>query len=390
MIYLDNAATSWPKPQVVYEELGSFLRQSGANPGRASHRMASRAAWTVGETRRKLARLLNVDDPRRIVFAANATDALNLAIKGILAPGDHAVTTVMEHNSVRRPLRALERIGVATSTVPADAEGFVQPGDIRSALRPNTRLVVVTHASNVNGALQPIPEIAEIVHAHGALLLVDGAQTVGSVPIDSASLGADLLAFPGHKGLMGPPGTGGLFIGGRVDTARLRSVREGGTGGNSEEDVQPAELPDRYEAGTVNTVGIAALGAALDFILHNGVEAIGAHERALTTRLIEGLRAIDGVRVFAPREPRQRVAVVSLTVDGWEPADFGVALDEAFGIACRTGLHCAPGACRALGVGPQGTIRMSPGFFTTVEEIDQAIEAVNELAGASLTVVREA
>src|SRR5919202_284486 len=215
MIYLDNAATSWPKPQAVYEELGSFLRQAGANPGRASHRMASRAAWTVGETRRKLARLLNVDDPRRIVFAANATDALNLAIKGILAPGDHAVTTVMEHNSVRRPLRALERIGVATSTVPADAEGFIQPGDIRSALRPNTRLVVVTHASNVNGALQPIPEIAEIVHAHGALLLVDGAQTVGSVPIDSASLGADLLAFPGQKGLMGQQGTGGLFIGGR-------------------------------------------------------------------------------------------------------------------------------------------------------------------------------
>lgn len=390
MIYLDNAATSWPKPPAVYEELGAFLRQAGANPGRASHRMAARAAWTISETRRKLAWLLGVNDPRRIVFTANATDALNLAIKGTLSAGDHVVTTVMEHNSVRRPLRALERIGVTTTAVPADPNGIVQPASIRSALRRNTRLVVVTHASNVNGALQAIPEIAGIAHAHGAHMLVDGAQTVGSIPVDMTDLGADLLAFPGHKGLMGPPGTGGLVIGERVTTAVLHPVREGGTGGNSEEDVQPMELPDRYEAGTVNTVGIAALGAGLDFILHNGVEAIGAHERVLTTRLIEGLRTIDGVGVLAPQEPERRVAVVSFTVDGWEPADFGVALDEAFGIACRTGLHCAPGACRALGAGQQGTIRMSPGFFTTVEEIDQAIEAVRELAGASLTVVREA
>ncbi len=390
MIYLDNAATSWPKPPAVYEELGSFLQHAGANPGRAGHRMAARAAWTVGETRRKLARLLGVDDPRRIIFTANATDALNLAIKGSLSAGDHVVTTVMEHNSVRRPLRALERIGVMTTAVPANAEGIVQPDSIRSALRRNTKLVVVTHASNVNGAIQPIAEIAAIAHAHGSFLLVDGAQTVGSIPVDMKALDADLLAFPGHKGLMGPPGTGGLAIGERVDTAILYPIREGGTGGNSEEDIQPAEPPDRYEAGTVNTVGIAALGAALDFILHNGVEAIAAHERALTTRLIEGLRAIDGVRVLAPEEPAHRVAVVSLIVDGWEPADFGAALDEAFGIACRTGLHCAPGACRALGAGGQGTTRMSPGFFTTVEEIDQAIEAVRKLANASLTVVREA
>ncbi len=390
MIYLDNAATSWPKPLAVYEELGSFLQHAGANPGRAGHQMAARAAWTVSETRRKLARLLGVDDPRRIIFTANATDALNLAIKGSLSAGDHVVTTVMEHNSVRRPLRALERIGVMTTAVPANAEGIVQPDSIRSAMRRNTKLVVVTHASNVNGAIQPIAEIAEIAHARGAFLLVDGAQAIGSIPADMKALDADLLAFPGHKGLMGPPGTGGLALGGRIDTTMLHPIREGGTGGNSEEDVQPSEPPDRYEAGTVNTVGIAALGAAVDFILHNGVEAIEAHERALTTHLIEGLRAIDGVRVLAPEEPDQRVAVVSLIVDGWEPADFGAALDEAFGIACRTGLHCAPGACRALGAGGQGTIRMSPGFFTTVEEIDQAIEAVRDLANASLTVVREA
>ncbi|WP_040665917.1 aminotransferase class V-fold PLP-dependent enzyme, partial [Nitrolancea hollandica] len=250
MIYLDNAATSWPKPAAVYEELGSFLRHAGANPGRAGHQMAARAAWTVGETRRKLARLLGVDDPRRIIFTANATDALNLAIKGSLSAGDHVVTTVMEHNSVRRPLRALERIGVMTTAVPANAEGIVQPASIRSALRRNTKLVVVTNASNVNGAIQPIAEIAAIAHAHGAFLLVDGAQTVGSIPVDVKALDADLLAFPGHKGLMGPPGTGGLALGERIDTTILHPIREGGTGGNSEEDTQPSEPPDRYEAGT--------------------------------------------------------------------------------------------------------------------------------------------
>ncbi len=387
MIYLDNAATSWPKPPAVYEALGTFLQRAGANPGRSSHRMAALAAQTIEETRRKLARLLGVDDPRRVIFASNTTDALNLAIKGILSPGDHVVTTVMEHNSVRRPLRALEAIGVSTTKVEADAEGFVSAEAIQEALRPNTRLVAVTHASNVNGAIQPVAEIAEVAHRHGALLLVDGAQTVGVLPIDLHELDADLLAFPGHKGLMGPPGTGGLVLGPRIEPTDLTPVREGGTGGNSEEDVQPAELPARYEAGTLNTVGIAALGAALDVVLEVGVEAIGAHEREMTDRLVHGLRQVPGVHVLAPRDPARRAAVVSFLVDGWEPADFGVALDQAFEIACRTGLHCAPEACRALGAFPRGTIRFSPGYFTTAEEIDRAVEAVSELAKASLQVI---
>ncbi|HET7038125.1 MAG TPA: aminotransferase class V-fold PLP-dependent enzyme, partial [Thermomicrobiaceae bacterium] len=384
VIYLDNAATSWPKPEPVYAALESFLRTAGANPGRGSHVMAARAAATLDETRRKLARIIGVADPRRIVFASNTTDALNLAIKGLLRPGDHAVTTVMEHNSVRRPLRALRDQGVDVSTVAADAEGITSPEDFTAALRPETRLVVLTHASNVNGAVQPVAEIAAAVRAHSdAFLLVDAAQTLGALPFTMDELDADLLAFPGHKGLMGPPGTGGLAIGPRVRPDDLRTVREGGTGGNSEEDVQPAELPNRYEAGTLNTVGIAALGAAAEVVLELGVPAIRAHEAALVNRLVDGLEEIPGVRVLAPRDPERRAAVVSFLIEGWEPVDIGAALDSSFGIACRTGLHCAPDACKALGASPGGTVRFSPGYFTTEAEIDQALEAVEQLARAT-------
>ena len=387
MIYLDNAATSWPKPPSVYATLGSFLQTAGANPGRSGHRMAALAAATIDDTRRKLARLFSVSDPRRVVFACNATDALNLAIKGILSSGDHALTTVMEHNSVRRPLRALEVLGVSTSKVGADAEGFVDPAAVRDALRPNTRLVAITHASNVNGAIQPIADIAEVTRRHGAFLLVDAAQTAGVLPLAMEQLGIDLLAFPGHKALMGPPGTGGLAMGPRVDVDDLEPIREGGTGGNSEEDIQPRELPARYEAGTLNTVGIAALGTALDFVLETGVAVLGSHDREMTTRLIDGLQATPGTHVLSPGDPRRRAAVVSFTVDGWEPADLGATLDDAFDVACRTGLHCAPEACDALGTLPYGTVRLSPGFFTTAAEIDDAVEAVRELAKASLHAV---
>jgi cysteine desulfurase/selenocysteine lyase len=384
MIYLDNAAASWPKPEVVYQTLGDFLRSTGASPGRLAHRMAMEAARAVEETRNKLARLLGMTDAWRIVFTASATDALNLAIKGVLSPNDHAVTTVMEHNSVRRPLRALEAIGVAMTKVPADGEGFIDPAAVRAALRPNTRLVAVTHASNVNGAVQPIREVADIVHEHGALLLVDGAQTVGALPFTLADLDADLLAFSGYRALLGPPGTGALVIGPRVDPSELSPLREGSTGVNSERDVQPQELPYRYEAGMLNTVGIAALGAALDFLNQVGIDRVAAHQRALTDRLVRGLRGIPGVRVLSPDDPDRRVAVVSFVVEGWNPADLGAVLDQTYGIACRAGLHCAPDACRALGVFPQGTVRFSPGFFTTEQEIDQAIAAVHELARTPL------
>lgn len=384
VIYLDNAATSWPKPESVYETLESFLRHSGANPGRSGHRMATSAAGTLDRTRNRLAALFNAPGPDRVIFSFNTTDALNLAIKGVLTAGDHAVTTVMEHNSVRRPLKALEKHGVATTKIGADSEGYVSADEIRDALRPNTQMIAITHASNVNGTLQPIAEVAEIARAHGALLLVDAAQTAGTIPIDMEELGIDLMAIPGHKALMGPPGTGALLFGNRVDIGDLDTVREGGTGGNSEEDIQPRELPARYEAGTHNTVGIAALGAALDFLGDVGVEEAGQHELEMTCRLLEGLTGGTGVTILNPSDPNRHVAVVSIIVDGWEPAEFGATLDSAFEVACRTGLHCAPEACQALGAFPRGTIRLSPGYWTTPDDIDQAIHAIRELANAPL------
>jgi cysteine desulfurase / selenocysteine lyase len=384
VIYLDNAATSWPKPDHVYETLAAFLKHSGANPGRSGHRMAANAAGTIDRTRNRLAALFNAPGPERVIFAANTTDALNLAIKGVLNAGDHAISTVMEHNSVRRPLRALEERGVTTTKVMANREGIVSADDVREALRPNTQLICVTHASNVNGALQPIEQVAEIAHEHGALLMVDAAQTAGTIPIDMTELGVDLLAIPGHKALMGPPGTGALLLGDRVDPDDLSTIREGGTGGNSEEDVQPRELPARYEAGTQNTVGIAALGAALDFLSDVGFEEAGKHELDMTWQLIEGLSGQTGVTILNPAEPSDHVAVVSILVDGWEPAEFGTTLESAFEIACRTGLHCAPEACQALGAFPGGTVRLSPGYWTTPDEIDKTIHAVRELARAPL------
>jgi cysteine desulfurase / selenocysteine lyase len=386
VIYLDNAATSWPKPEVVYETLGNFLRETGANPGRSSHRMAVRASGAIETVRGKLARLFNAPSPERVVFAHSATDALNLAIKGALSAGDHAISTVMEHNSVRRPLRALELNGVATSKASANSEGFVDVDSIREQLRPNTRLIAVTHASNVNGAVQPIADIADIARENGTLLLVDAAQTAGTIPIDVEAMGIDLLAFPGHKALMGPPGTGGLVLGSRVDLGDLNTVREGGTGGNSEEDTQPRTLPGRYEAGTHNTVGIAALGAALSFLDEIGVDEAGERELAMTTRLIDGLTGQDGIRVLSPASPEHRVAVVSILVDGWEPDDFGVTLDSAFEIACRTGLQCAPEACMVLGAFPSGAIRLSPGYWTTESEIDATIDAILELSRTPLSI----
>jgi cysteine desulfurase / selenocysteine lyase len=385
MIYLDNAATSWPKPEVVYETLGSFLREAGANPGRSGHKMAIAAAGALDRTRVKLAVLFGAPSPNNVIFTLNTTDALNFAIKGLLGAGDHAVSTVMEHNSVRRPLRALEIQGLATTKVLASREGFVNPNDIREALRPNTRMIAVTHASNVNGALQPIADIAQIARDHGALLLVDAAQTAGTIPVDMADLGIDMLAIPGHKALMGPPGTGALLLGNRVEPSELNTVREGGTGGNSEEDTQPRELPARYEAGTHNTVGIAALGAALDFLTDLGLDTVGQHELAVTRQLIEGLAGQPGIHVLNPEDPGKHVAVVSIVVDGWEPAEFGATLDSVFDIACRTGLHCAPEACEALGAFPLGTVRLSPGYWTTPEQIDEAVDAIRNLARAPLT-----
>src|SRR6478752_7198432 len=303
MIYLDNAATSWPKPEAVYESLGQFLRDAGANPGRAGHKMAVAAAAAIAECRTGIANLINAESPERVIFTANTTDSLNLATPGLLRSGDHAITTSMEHNSVTRPLRLLERNGVDLTIVEAAPDGWVDPKRIEEAIRSNTKLIAATHAANSTGAIMPIAGFAEVARKHNVLLLVDGAQTLGAIPVDVQALGVDLYAFPGHKGLLGPTGTGGLYIGPNVDIEDVTPLRSGGTGVRSEDDEQPLLLPYRYEAGTVNTAGIAALAKGVHYVAERGVDDIAAHERVLMDRLVAGLTATNGVRLFPVRNP---------------------------------------------------------------------------------------
>ena len=378
MIYLDNAATSWPKPESVYQALDEFLRNSGGNPGRGGHTMALAASRTVDETRLLLARLINAPDKDRVILTLNCTDSLNMGLKGLLKPGDHVVTSCLEHNSVVRPLKKLERQGIrVTRLSPHPANGFVSPGDIETSITRETRLVVMTHASNVSGVIQPIEEYGSIARCHNLVFMVDAAQTAGKYPLDVQASNIDLLAFSGHKGLFGPPGTGILYIGERVE---LDSLREGGTGSHSEREEQPTALPYKFESGTPNTLGIAGLGAGLKFILQEGIEIILAHEQSLTARLLEGLSQIPGVTVYGAKDGASQAPVVSFTVDGIEPGEVGAILDQAFDIKVRSGLHCAPVAHRTLGTFPLGTVRLSPGYFNTIEEIDLTIEAISKIA----------
>lgn len=381
MIYLDNAATSFPKPPCVAEAIASFLTHSAGNPGRSGHALALAAQAVLSSTRRRLASLFGAPDPARVVFALNATDALNIALWGLLRPGDRVVTTGVEHNAMVRPLHALAERGVAVAFVPCAPDGSLDPDDLARALREApTRLVAMTHASNVSGAILPAREAAELAHDHGALFLLDAAQTAGVLPIHVIDMGIDLLAFPGHKGLLGPTGTGGLCV---APGVRLSPLRQGGTGTRSEEERQPEELPEALEAGTANTAGIAGLGAALDFLETRGLAKVRAHEEALTGRLLSGLREIPGLCIHGPAHPERQVATVSVTLEGWEPVDLGAALDSSFAVAVRPGLHCAPVAHRTLGTYPRGTVRLSPGSFSTAEEVDAAVEALRALAVAA-------
>jgi cysteine desulfurase family protein len=377
-MYLDNAATSFPKPECVYQTLDTFMRNSAANPGRSGHRMAVAADLAIASARQRLARLLNAPDPRRITWTAHCTGALNLALKGFLRPGDHVVTTQLEHNSVARPLHALEEQGVAVTRV-ACPSGQFDPAAFLSEIRPETRLVALTHASNVTGAVLPVADLAAECRKRGVRILVDAAQTAGVLPIDVRAWELDLVAMPGHKSLFGPPGTGTLYI---REGLELNPLLEGGTGSQSERDEQPEALPDRFEAGTLNSAGIAALGAALEWILATGTDQIRAREEALVAQLWHGLAEIDGITLYGPPPGPDRVAVVSFNLPGWEPTDVAAVLDESFDVQCRPGLHCSPWAHRSLGTFPSGTVRFSPGYFNTPDEIDAAIDAVRQLAAA--------
>ena len=380
MIYLDNAATSWPKPPGVAEAVLHYIQDVGANPGRSGHQLAVEAGRIVYDAREALAQLFNVADPLRIVFTANATEALNLALCGYLQPGDHVVTTSMEHNAVMRPLRYLQSTGVELTVVPCSAQGMLDPADLEKAIRRNTVLLVVNHASNVVGTLLPVAEAGALAERHDLLLLVDTAQTAGAYPVDMREMKIDLLAFTGHKGLLGAQGTGGLCIGERVDLRRLSPLKRGGTGSRSESEEQPDFLPDRYESGTANGMGIAGLGAGVRFVLEEGIAPIRAHEQQLTAQLLAGLRSISRVRVYGTADAQRQTATVSFNVEGLEPSDVALWLDEEYQIMCRPGLHCAPSAHRTIGTYPRGTVRFGLSYLNTTEQVDLAVEAVSKVA----------
>lgn len=393
MIYLDNAATSYPKPPNVYEGATKFLQTLGANPGRGAHKMAAGAQRLVEETRLELARFFNAGDaPERMIFTMNCTDSLNIAIKGLLlglnARGDvrkpiHVITSHLEHNSVSRPLHHLERDGIIKITkVPNSGDGFISPDDVAAAFSSATALVALTHCSNVLGTVQPITEIGKIVRERGqggAVFLVDAAQTAGVEKIDVKESQIDLLAFPGHKALYGYPGTGGLYASPR---AELLPWREGGTGGDSKHPVQPSEFPHRLEGGTHNTIGIASLKEGLAFINQTGRENIRAREMVLAERLRSALREIPKVTLYGPTTAKNRVSTVSFRVEGYTPQEVGAILDDSFDIAVRCGLHCAPYCHRQLGTYPDGTIRASIGYFNSEADVDALIEAVSQIAAS--------
>lgn len=377
-IYLDNAATSWPKPESVYQAVDAYLRRLGAPAGRSSYAEASEAARIVASCRRRIASLIGANDASRIIFTLNGTDSLNLALHGLLQPGDHVVTTVCEHNSVLRPLHFLrEARQIETSYVGCDSEGIVDPQDIERAITSKTRLIALVHASNVTGALQPAAEVGRIAKERGVVFLLDAAQSLGYVPVDVKSLGCHLLAAPGHKGLLGPLGTGLLYIAPDCDR-QLVPTRQGGTGTSSEDESVPAELPERYEVGNLNLAGIAGLEAGAAYVADHFTQS-AARLQMLTMRLVDGLSGLNGVRLMGPKTG-DRVGVLSLTVAGYDPQELSALLDAQWSIQTRAGLHCAPRMHAALGTLPSGTLRFSLGHFTTEAEIDAAIQCITELA----------
>jgi cysteine desulfurase family protein len=377
-IYFDNAATSWPKPEETYAAMDRFGRLIGGSPGRSGHRLSIESGRVIMNAREVLARLFGIDDPFQLVFTKNATEALNLAIAGLLSPGDHVITSSMEHNSVMRPLRALESNGVELSVIGCSPRGSLDAGTLLSVVRNNTKAVILTHASNVTGTIMPIKEVGHFAREHGLIFCVDAAQTAGALPINIADMNIDLLAFSGHKSLFGPQGTGGLYIRKGLEE-KIRPLMAGGTGSRSEHESQPDFMPDRYESGTLNTVGLAGLGAGAEYILKKGIDNIRSREIMLTQRFLDGLQSIEGVRIYGLDDASRHISVVSFNIDGLTPSEVSFALDEQFGIMSRPGLHCAPSAHKTIGTFPGGTVRISFGYFNAEEEINYALDALRQM-----------
>ncbi len=376
-IYFDNAATSWPKPEEVYEAAGKVLRYSGSNPGRSAHTRSIQAERIVFEARERAASFLGAEFPEEIIFTLNATDSLNMAIKGVLEQGDHVIYTSMEHNSVLRPLGSQkEGGGITTTMVSPDADGFLEVEKVAEAIKPETKMIICTHASNIIGSIMPAAAIANLAKEKDIVFLLDAAQTAGSLPLNLQKIRPHLAAFTGHKSLLGPPGVGLLYV---CKGLHIKPWREGGTGSSSEEERQPQLMPDYLEAGTMNTPGLAGLNEGIKFIQEQGVSTIRQHDLYLLNMLREGLKKIEGTTVYGSDDTSSSVAVVSFTVEGMDSGELGYILEEVYGILCRTGLHCAPQAHRTIGTFPQGTVRFSPGYFNTEEEVEYVLESLRKI-----------
>jgi len=375
MIYLDNGATSFPKPRGMVAAMEECIMNYCGNPGRSGHDMSLQTAKAVYQTRQTLAELFHIQNGERIVFTKNTTEALNLGLRGILKRGDHVITTSMEHNSVLRPLKFLERRGVSQSIIRGDRTGFIQAADIEKCITGKTRMIVVTAASNVTGTKMPLEDIGRIARRRGILFLVDGAQGAGCMDLDAAKLGIDLLAFPGHKGLLGPQGIGGLYVGAGID---MEPLLQGGTGTESKSRVQPSDFPDGFEAGTVNAPAIVGLGYAAEYVNRIGPEVIGAYEEELICRLEEKLRNMDFVRLYGP-QPQKKTGITLFSLDGWEAEDVSDTLNRQYGIAVRGGFHCAGLAHKTIGTWDTGAVRVSVGPYNRPADMDTLADALWEM-----------
>lgn len=382
-VYLDNAATSFPKPQSVIDAVVSFMTNIGASPGRGGYEQSLESGRIVLEAREIVNALFNGPGSDNVIFTQNITSSLNTVLKGMLKEGYHVITTSVEHNSVMRPLRRLERErGIRISTAQCKSDASLDPAEIEKLICPDTRAVVMTHASNLTGTILPVEEVGRICKKHGLYFIIDTAQTAGIIDIDFKRFNTDVIAFTGHKGLMGPQGTGGFVISDRAN--RITSpLIEGGTGSSSDMETQPEMLPDKFEGGTMNAAGIAGLKAGIEFINSVGIKNIRAHESELAEILIDGLNSIDGVSIYGPKDVRKQTATISINIDGFDPSEVSYILDSKYGIMTRSGIHCTPSCHRTIGTFPKGAVRFSIGYFNTKEDIEYALDTLREIVQKS-------
>lgn len=375
MIYLDNAATTFPKPSEVYDEVMNCMKNYAANPGRSSHDMALKASQKILETRQLIGDLFNISNPFNIIFTCNATEGLNIGIKGLLKCGDHAISTVIEHNSVLRPLKSLSKNNVETTLVNVDENGYVNINHIKKQIKKNTKAIIINHASNVIGTVQNIQALGKLAKENNIIFIVDASQSAGIIPIDVVKDNIDILAFPGHKGLYGPQGTGALYI---REGLMLDNFKDGGTGSESQSMVQPEMLPDKFESGTLNTPGIAGLSEGIKFIKKVGMDNIRRHEEGLITYLYEELSKLSYIKIYGGKDYKNRCPVLSFNIDGKDSSTVGYLLNKK-GIAVRTGYHCAPLIHGVLGTNNLGTVRISPGYFNSFEDVKEVIITIRNI-----------